>query len=74
MEVKQAAHHEITVVKDTQFTPMAINTSAPTLMAQDKEKENICMLTAIDMKEHSYPTRNMESAASQVKTKASTSV
>jgi hypothetical protein len=29
-------------------------------MEHDKEKENIYMPTAIDMKEHSYLTENME--------------
>ena len=60
MAVKQETHHEITLVKDTQSTQMAISILVATLMAHGKDKENIYMLTAIDMKALSLQTKNTE--------------
>jgi hypothetical protein len=60
MAVKQETHHEITLVKDTHSTQMAISILVATLMAHAKEKENIYMLTAIDMKALSLQTKNTE--------------
>lgn len=73
-EARQATHPEITLVLATLSTPITINTSAHTSMANVREMENTSMPMEIDTKDPLSPIKNTELADSPARIRESTTV